>query len=94
METLGKFFAGLFLFIVALMVRGWVVMKLWGWLIVPTFDLNPLRLIEALGLSLVVSLLTIQKIEPNEDDALTSAITGILFNLIFLLVGWVYTLFM
>lgn len=51
--------AGLLLWIVPLIIlRGYVLVELWSWFIVPTFGLRPLTFAQALGVSLVVAFLT------------------------------------
>lgn len=51
---------------------GYVLMKLWGWFIVTTFTGAPqLNLAEAIGLDLVVSMLTLRRVaSSNEDEGL------------------------
>lgn len=79
---------------------GYVVMKLWGWFIVPATNLAPIGLALACGLDLTFSLLSIKMIDldfsSNKDG-------GRLFKLLWhkfastafaLLIGWIITLFM
>jgi len=81
-------------------LRGWVLTILWGWFVVPTFDMPQLTLAPAIGIALVVSYLTHQISSGKKDDRAASdqigkmivhAIVGPLFTLLF---GWVVHLFM
>lgn len=45
---------------ISAILNGWILTKLWLWFIVPLFDLGPLRIPYAIGLSIVVSFLTHQ----------------------------------
>ena len=49
--VIGKFFVMLPLFLAALVVRGFCLSVLWGWLIVPVFHVPALTIAAALGLS-------------------------------------------
>ena len=39
-------------------VNGWALSMLWGWFVVPTFQMPDLRIVEAIGLAMIVSFLT------------------------------------
>lgn len=51
--------------------RSYVLVKLWAWFIVTTFALAPLTIPQALGLSLMVIMLTHQY-DPYEDEDQTA----------------------
>lgn len=40
------------------LLRAWVLKTLWMWYIAPTFDVDPLTMVQAFGLSLFVSVLS------------------------------------
>lgn len=44
--------------LIALLFGGWVLSLLWGWFLVPVFHLPVLTVLQAIGVTLVVSLLT------------------------------------
>jgi len=101
METLGKLIVTLSFMVGGTLLRGYVFVKLWRWFIVPTFDLNPLRIVEAIGLSMVVGFLVAKKrdFEPEEDkDFMTLLLKGIFWLVGFygfmLLFGWIISSFM
>jgi len=83
METLGKFFTGIILMGLGIMITGFVVMKFWGWFIVDTItmstdrmpmvgamdvSINPLTFAQAIGLSMFITLLSSRpKSDPDES---------------------------
>lgn len=84
------------------LLRGWVLSVLWGWFIVPTFNLPALAIAPAIGLSLVVGFLTRPATDDDERSkhrsmgerlahAIALAIAG---PLMALAMGWVVHLFM
>lgn len=81
------------------MLRGWAMMMLWGWFIVPTFHLAPLTLVPAMGISLFVSLITLSSPE-SEDKRSPTERTGMIIGvnlfvpLILVGAGWLYHLWM
>jgi hypothetical protein len=65
-------------------VRGAVFVKLWEWFIQPVFVNAPtISLVEAIGISLVVSFLAYQGNESDDSDSLGEAIFKIIFDPIF-----------
>lgn len=49
METIGKITSAVMILIVTVVCGGFVVMKLWEWLVAPAFSLAPLPLAHAMG---------------------------------------------
>lgn len=98
MEAIGKFVTGIVLAIFGTISRGFVIMKLWGWFMVTTFALPTLGLIQAMGVSLVVGLLTAEfsNIKTDEEwaDVIGRSIMLIFVYAIVLLEGWIYLQFM
>lgn len=76
--------------------RGWVLTKLWAWFIVGAFGADPLRLVDAIGISLVVGYLTTDYPFPSGKPA--EAVDLLLWDLIVAAVvpacalagGWIY----
>jgi hypothetical protein len=81
-------------------LEGWVLTTLWGWFVVPTFDLPQLTVVPAIGLCLIVNFLV--QIPPKEKkkDEDTATLVGqlvakaIFMPLFFLFLGWIVNLFM
>lgn len=91
------------LVLVAILVRGWALMVLWGWFIVPTFAGAPnLTIPSALGIAALFGLFTshlAQKTATNKEpdpykafgDAMGTSVGGALVSVG---IGWIITLFM
>lgn len=67
-------------FLIAL--RGWVLAKLWLWLIVPTFGLRALSVWQAIGLSVVVAVLTMKAPDNDDDTALEMTIRLTIYSVV------------
>ena len=78
--------------------EGFVLMKLWGWFIVPTFGLPALTIAVAIGLALTVSFLTHQMRAKTDESSTDVAARlfgyGFANASIVLLFGWAVTLFL
>jgi hypothetical protein len=98
METFGKIVAGIILTVLSTIVQGFVIVKLWAWFIVQIFDIRPITLIEAIGLSLFILYVNYRKPSKVEDDLYDIVVHGFIESLtiggIFLLFGWVVHLIM
>jgi len=85
-------FAGI---ILSIILKGWVLSILWSWFIVPTLGLPILSIPIAIGISIVVGLLTHQYNDFNTTDTKMSELIGksighsIIGPLLTLFVGWV-----
>lgn len=100
MKNFTKFITLFLTVILTPVINGFVFSKLWLWLIVPTFQLQPLRIIEAIGIIFLINFLFLKKDEGqkanNEDFWKTFAENTIFYVLmagVTLLFGWVITLF-
>jgi hypothetical protein len=75
--------------------RGYVLVRLWGWFIVPVFHITAINIPEGIGLSLVVSYLTYQYIRDKEDkddyigNFIRSIGVAVLWPAFALLFGWI-----
>ena len=68
-------------------LRGWVLSILWGWFMVPVFGLPVLNIPFAIGLALVVRLLTSSS--SSKDDDKYAWTKPFLSPFAALLVGWI-----
>ena len=80
-------------------LNGFALTVLWGWFIVPVFGLPVLAIVPAIGLVLVVGFLTHRVTKKSDSkstsDMLVEALIASLLNpLVFLLIGWIVTLFL
>lgn len=99
MKYFGKFTAVLMVVFISIIINSFVVTKLWIWFIVPTFDVNPLRMVEAIGLMfLVIFVTTKQSNEDNENTLSQQLSTRMIYRVtlsaIVLLFGWITQMFM
>ena len=74
-------------------LNGFVITKLWVWFIVPFFGLQQISMAPAIGVALLVSLLTRQYVPNNENKRLEPLVLAFLYPLITLLFGWIVTWF-
>jgi len=67
MKVIGIIVTTLGLMIYSSILNGWAFSKLWQWFMVPTFNLAALSIPSAIGIGYVVSYLTHQIKEDDED---------------------------
>lgn len=89
--------------LVTALLGGYVVSTLWEWFVVPTFTAPPLNVVPAIGIALIVRLLTYNVDDyteptnesPDPVDAFMFHIfMGIVLPLVCLGIGWVFHFFM
>lgn len=85
---------GFVLMVVCGILEGWVFSVMWGWFIVPVFGAPALRIPHAIGLALVVGMLThrVRK-EQNQPDTVEILAYGLVMPFVYLGIGWVVKLF-
>ena len=89
MENFGKFMAIILAMIISPIIYGFVFMKLWIWIIVPTFHVESLRLVEAIGILILINF-TRAKLDKNfERDKFWENFAK---NIIFVIVSAIFTL--
>ena len=96
MEAIGKFFVVLVILIISVLISGFILMKTWGWFIVPIFTSLPiLKFGEAIGIAFFIAILKgRQKSENNDfDDLIESFFNGLIYSLVLFLFAWVVYLF-
>lgn len=98
MENFGKFITIVLVMIITPIIKGFVFSKIWLWFIVPTFQIQPLRVVEAIGIMFLISFVNakIDK-ETNKDTFWKNLSISIAFTVltaaVTLLFGWVVKLF-
>ena len=80
--------------ILSALLNGYVLNVLWGWFIVSTFGAVPINIPQALGVFIVVRLMTFDFTAKQETLDAELMVKGLLWPLICLFFGYVYTLFM
>lgn len=88
--VIGIFFI---LTIPAYILNGFAIVKLWAWFVVP-FGLQPITIAHAIGIGLIISLLTKQYVPQDKDNKYLPLIFSYIYPLVTLLVGWIVTWFM
>jgi uncharacterized protein YacL len=97
MENFGKFMTVILVMIVTPLINGFVVMKLWNWFIIPIFSLQPLRLIEAIGFTIILTFITTKPSKKNTQEyfwdwLFESVLYTILLGLFTLVFGYIVSL--
>ena len=85
--------------VISAIIDGYILVKLWQWFAVPVFGFEPIKLVPAIGIGLLVSYLTHQNIPSQKDREILDVISSAIFESIFyaavvLFIGWVVSLFM
>ena len=96
MEKFGKFFLGALTLFVLSVLGGYVLMKLWEWLIVYAFFVNPINLIQSIGLMVFFNFIkpTIKdKEELTWMRFIETTTTKLVWYGVALLLGYLVTLF-
>jgi len=76
-------------------LSGFVLVKVWAWFVVTTFSVHPLRIPQALGLSLIAHYATSSTTDAKEKCSTGEAIgMSIIAPLMVLFIGWIYHLFL
>ena len=86
--------------VISTLMGGWAISNLWEWFIVPTFHLQPLSVVQAIGLSMVVSYMSHTYVDtPEREESAAAKIGRVIGMAIFRPVfavgfGWVIHQFM
>ena len=101
MKIFGSVVATVVALVLGAIIGGFVLSKLWVWFMVPIFDLNPLRIVEAIGLTFIVGYMTKNPVESDKklegtfsEELLKAFLQTIVIAGMFLLIGWIIHLFM
>lgn len=91
-SLLGMMVFSLPVILYAWLIKGFALVKLWSWFVVPVFDLRPLRIPEAIGLAVLWSLATPTTASSNEEkgsEIIWRAMIGSTMKVIVsLVIGW------
>ena len=79
--------------VVASIVRGWVLTYLWQWFILPVFDVRDITIVEAIGLSMVVTFLTVQQQQTKDErdgtEKASDLVAAIIYPFLVLVIAWI-----
>ena len=99
MENFGKFMTVVLTMIISPIIKGFVFSKLWFWFIVPTFQMQPLRIVEAIGIIFLIDFIRAKRDkEAAKDDFWETLANNMVFIVLVaafaLFSGWIVTLFL
>lgn len=101
MKIFGSIVATVVALVLGAIMGGFVLSKLWVWFMVPIFDLNPLRIVEAIGLTFIAGYMTKNPVESSKtlegpflEELLIAFLQTLVMAVGFLLIGWIIHLFM
>ena len=99
LACIGAGVALLAVIVVSSIMNGLVLSILWSWFVTPVFDLPVLTIVQAIGIGLVVTMLTYHKSESKEGKDTTELIAEIVSAAVFqplfyLFFGWVVRMFL
>jgi hypothetical protein len=96
MANFGKFMAIVLGIIISPIINGFVFSKLWVWFIVSTFQIQPLRVVEAIGIIFVLNFVFSKRIQQTGEfweNFISDIIFIVLTGGFALLSGWILTFF-
>jgi hypothetical protein len=97
MEAFGKFSFGTLLWVLSVLLEGFVFMKLWSWFISPTFGVDPINQVQSIGVMLVYSYIKTKS--PDTEDFtfevfLRKIVEAFFTGIMVLVIGYIVSLFM
>lgn len=98
MENFGKFMTVVLIITIATIIDGFVFSKLWLWYIVPIFQMQPISIVEAIGILLLMKFTQVKTNKDIDTDKIWGELAkktiGYLYKSgLVLLCGWIITLF-
>ena len=88
----GSITANIIVLIIALFIEGWGVMLMWGWFVASTFGLPSLGLAQAIGIDLILSLITARV--SSEDVSIVRKVGYLIGIILMIVTAWIVHLFM
>jgi len=90
--------------VISVILGGWAVSTLWAWFIVPVFAVSQLGIVQAMGISALVTYMTYHgaanKCKCNDEDKspweaiVTGIFTALITPVMFVFIGWIITFFL
>ena len=90
-SCIGVVVLGALVLLIGAIVYGFVVAKLWIWFVVPVFDIRPISIPEAIGLSLLIGKLAGKK-DSDIDDYDGSTGEKLVYYFLLIVVSGLFTL--
>lgn len=92
MENFGKFVAGIIVVVLVSIMASFVVMKLYGWILVPIYGISTITMGQAYGLGVIISLVK-AKVDDEPSKFSDDIIKAVVFYACMLLLGWIASFF-
>ncbi len=94
MEKFGKFMAVVLAIIVNAIVNGFVFQKMWLWFIVPIFSTHPIKIVEAIGVVLLIDFIRSKRDKDKVWEILTlNIVFNVMMAVVTLLGGYIIKMF-
>lgn len=97
MEALGRLSLSTILFLISILVRSFVYMKLWSWFIVYAFGVMEINFIQTVGLTFMWNYMRVKTKKDVEENTIEDTVQRflqlILVAIFALSTAWVITLF-
>lgn len=71
MQYIGKFFTTIIIVVISTLYGGWVLSKLWNWLLVPIYGIKTISVIEAIATATVIGFFLLGATLNKKDDTET-----------------------
>jgi hypothetical protein len=68
MKHLGNFFGVVVILLLTSLFNGFVLSKLWAWLIVTTFQVQSITLVQAIGISVLMNYMMLKRTRVKEEN--------------------------
>ena len=68
MKTFGKIMFVIITLLLSVIAKGFAILKLWNWFVATTFHITTLSLVQAIGISFLVSFLTLRYERSTEAE--------------------------
>ena len=91
-KEVGSITVNIIMLIIALFIEGCGVMLMWGWFVAPTFGLPSLGLTQAIGIDLILSLITARV--SSEDVSIVRKVGYLIGIILMIMTAWIVHLFM
>lgn len=95
MENIGKICTGIILIMSAFLIKGFVVLKIWDWILVPIFDIKPLSFSQSIGIALILFFMkpVVRNKNPDFKIMFENFLFECLYTLTILLSAFVISIF-
>jgi hypothetical protein len=96
MESIGKIFTGLVMIVVATIIAGFMLFKLWVWFIIPVFPSLPtLTFAQAVGITVFLTVIFGKRNTKDRDydEIVESFFNELIYTALVFLFAWIVYLF-